>query len=381
MYRPLLPCALCAVIALLPLVASATVLPWTGPIENVSSGALGAKTGWGVNAQGHVAWSDSGVWFWGGSSAQNVSAGGTLRGISGGDRVAWAEDDITGNGEIYVWDPVSNVATNLSNTPGVDDRFPTISASGLVAWEGMTASNGYDIFLWNGTATSNINNESGNDYSPRFGTSGHLCWYRSSLTARYWDGSSVSALPGFLGSVYGCLMDGNDNVFAQVSVGGKLEIMRWEKATNTYQNISQTPGDTDDYGFSVRPDGTVAWSGRHDGLIDRDIFYWDGSTKTNISSSADMDTYPSADPDGEWVVWVHNEGLDDLIYAWDGDKRVYQITPSSGKDYRGPQVNNGWIVYGDGADVYRTHVPEPGTFALLGLGVAALAFWRRLRRA
>lgn len=380
MFGPLLLRALCAMAALLPLIASATVIPWTGPIQNVSSGAPGVKTGWGVNDRGHVAWSGSGTWYWDGTSATNLSAGGTFYGIGAGDRVVWQETDALGYGDIYTWDPLGNTNTNISNTYGVNDRYASIGPSGQVAWEGNTTSNSYDIFLWDGTSKADISNLGGGDYSPRFGTSGDLCWYSSSLSGWYWDGSSVRLL-GYPGSVYGVQMDGSDNVFAQVSIGGKLEIMRWEKATNTYQNISQTPSDTDDYGFSVRPDGTVAWAGRHDGLTDRDIYYWDGSTKTNISNSTGMDTYPGADPNGEWVVWIH----DNLVYAWDGDARTYQVSPDPAPghvaSYSGASINNGWIVYGDGADVYRTHIPEPGTFALLGLGVAALAFWRRRRKA
>jgi len=54
----------------------------------------------------------------------------------------------------------------LSDNPN-DDRYPQVNAGGDVVWEGYDGSD-YEIFLYNGSSTTQLTNNSNDDRYQRF---------------------------------------------------------------------------------------------------------------------------------------------------------------------------------------------------------------------
>jgi len=110
-----------------------------------------------------------------------------------------------------------------------------------------------------------------------------------------------------------------------------------------------------------------SWDGN-----DEEIYFWDGSTTTQITDNATYDGDPAIS--GSNVVWVAGGGSDSEIYLWDGSNTT-QITDNAIED-REPAISGNNIVWmgNNGVDyeIYFTTVPEPATGALLGLGFLAL---------
>jgi hypothetical protein len=92
----------------------------------------------------------------------------------------------------------------------------------------------------------------------------------------------------------------------------------------------------------VNASGHVVWHGS-DGN-DSEVYYWDGSSKTNISNhDGHADTDPHINASGH-VVWVAHNDTDDEIWHWDGSG-ITDLT-GSGTDAREARISdNGDVVW------------------------------------
>lgn len=85
-----------------------------------------------INDNGQIVWEAEGIWLYDGVNAKEISGTGSGARISGNDEVVWY--GLAGNDyEVFLYDGTNT--TQLTNND-YDDMFPHVNASGKVVWRG-----------------------------------------------------------------------------------------------------------------------------------------------------------------------------------------------------------------------------------------------------
>ena len=228
-----------------------------------------------------------------------------------------------------------------------DDQQADINDNGHVVWHGWDGSD-WEIFKYNGTSTAQLTNNSYNDYYPQISDKyGHVVWYG------YAYGTNADILL-YNGAPTNTNITDNpydSDVHPDINTGGH---MVWESVFNLYDanvEIEYYDGNTikiisanhkSDY---MRPHinnaGHVVWYG-WDGS-DWEIFYYNGTTITQLTDNSYDDLYPHINNAGH-VVWYGWDGSDWEIFYYNGTT-ITQLTDNSYSDGF-PQIsNNGHVVW------------------------------------
>ena len=370
----------------------ADYLPWTAPILNLSNTPTLNDSYPEVNASGHVVWhgsdgNDTEIWYWDGSSTTNLSNhdGRTDRyaRINASGHVVWQAHDGT-DYEIWHWD-----GSDITNLTGgaMYGREPRISDNGDAVWISSDPDD-HELWRWDGSSSSRLTDNDGlDDDMPEINANGHVVWRvwdQSQLTSEvwHWDGVDETNLSAGTGT-RGFWPQINDS--AQVVwEGGDDEVYYWNGSTAT--NLSNREGE--DSGPQINASGHVVWWGRGtEGYPPpADVYYWNGSTVMNVSGREQYDDmFPCVDDSG-WVAWIGADA-DGMwqVFAWDGGSGRYQLTDDPWMHYD-VRINNGWITWYGGSsacEVYLTDVrgvPEPATAGLVAAGLLGLLRLRSRRR-
>jgi len=397
------------VIAIVWLLSSCTfadMLPWTYGVRNVSRTPAYEDGLPRINSSGQVTWygyaegiSNAEVWLWDGGSKINLSdsdgMGDWSPDINDGGCVVWNDGDIaeSARGDIWLWD--GSTKTSIGQTPPYLTADPRISNGPFVAYRGQPSGANYsDIFLWDGSSLTNVsdNIETG-EHDPLVNDMGQVTWAAVHPDAVVydddiwlWDGATALNISGTVSlDDMGHQMNNHGQVTwlgeAGVSQDFDYDIWLWDGSQKI--NISNTPGYNEAHP-QINDRGQIVWSGHASGFSYGQIWLWDGTEKTNISNNDRANYDPQIDESGV-VVWRYGDGNDTEILLWDGHGNVYQITDNDDND-ADPQICDNWITWRahawpDGPEeIYRAKFPEPGTVALFGTELAAIAALRRRRR-
>ncbi|NQT86762.1 PEP-CTERM sorting domain-containing protein [bacterium] len=227
-----------------------------------------------------------------------------------------------------------------------------ISGSNIV-WKGRTASDPdwSEVYLYDGTTTTNISNNDISDYWPHVSGS-NIAWYSSDGTPAndtevfFYDGATVHQLTDNDVRDADPTLSGS-NVAWEAFDGNDFEIFLYDGTTIT----QITDNDIDDRRAQVSG-ANIAWR-QGDANTARDeceVFFYDGTTVTQLTDNAFYDHIPQVS--GSNVVWHGDDGDDNEIFLYDGTTTV-QLTNNSLYDEH-PQVSGSNVVwYGYDGDDYE----------------------------
>jgi len=220
-----------------------------------------------------------------------------------------------------------------------DDNSPHINKNGYVVWRENDGTD-LEIFLYNGTTTTQLTNNSYYDDIPQINDNGYVVWYG-------WDGSDYEIFLYNGTSTIQLTNNTYDDMYPQINnngyvvwegdVGPAGEIFLYNGTSTT--NISNSS--YHDTAPQINNNGYVVWQG-FDGT-DWEILLYDGSTTTNLSNNSYNDYTPQINNNG-YVIWQEWDGTDTEIFLYNGTTTT-QLTNNAYND-NFPQINNnGYVVW------------------------------------
>jgi hypothetical protein len=378
---------------------------YTGAIQNLSNTPDYRDERPQVNNDGHVVWQgwtgtaydDVEILYHNGSAKTNISVNAGRQDwwpqINNTGHVVWHGDDGSGDFEIWYHDGAGKTNISVDNTS--PDEYPDINDSGHVAWH-RAAGGAHDVYFYNGSSTTNVSNQYASDMYPQISNNDHVAWegYQVPGTeVHFWDSASGKANISNL--------SGPDRLYS-VNDSGHVVWQNEDSFVDVwYYDGSSKTRLTENRTIWARPQinnsDHVVWA--QDWGMQDEIFYWDGTSQTNLSATDDWhESHPQINNQGH-MVWQAEPtggagGGDFEIFYWDGSV-IWQITDNDFDDIS-PQLSDedgggevyitwysqtwdGGLAMWVGDEVYRTHTPEPASLLILALGGAPIV-WRRLRR-
>jgi hypothetical protein len=154
-----------------------------------------------INDNGYIVWQGRGIWLYDGFTAEEISEYGSDAQISNNGEVVWSQYETTlgGDTEIFLYDGTSTI--QLTNN-SYADRYPQINDDGCVVWRGgrlllegdMGALFRHQIFLYDGMETTELANymaygdaNSFPSLAPKIGADGTVVWAGFGFPAYGWD--------------------------------------------------------------------------------------------------------------------------------------------------------------------------------------------------
>jgi len=199
------------------------------------------------------------------------------------------------------------VIKKISRNPYYDDTNPQINNNGQVVWEGYDGTD-WEIFLYDGSTTTQLTNNSYDDTHPQINDNGYVVW-------EGYDGTDSEIF----------LYDGIDTI---------------QITDNSY----------DDLDPQINNNGYVVWRDRHlyFGGPDSEIYLYDGSNTIQLTHNAFSDFDPQINNNGV-VAWVGNG-----LFLYDGTT-ITQLTGEYSYGGEDLQINDdGYLVW------FADHAAEEG---------------------
>jgi len=274
-------------------------------------------------------------------------------------------------------------AVNISNNPD-HDYDPQINADGYVVWYGHDG-NDYEIMLYDGSTATPITENDYTDEYPQINANGHVVWegyssiekkmnpagsgpefgsFPSNWDIFLYDGTSTTQITNSKYNESDPQINANGNIVWQVYDGGDNEIALYNNSTTT----PITDNDYNDYDPQINANGHVTWYGeistsRREGEVfttieeDYEILLYDGTTTKQLTNNSHDDNEPQINDNG-YVVWYGGDkadpkrsasrievgGPNNEIFLYNGNT-TEQLTDNSYYD-GAPQINtSGHVVW------------------------------------
>jgi Tol biopolymer transport system component len=268
-----------------------------------------------------------------------------------GGYVVWYGAEGGDDYEIFLYD--GTTTTRLTDD-SVDDRSVYVNDAGDVVWSrGLT-----DIYLYDGTfPIKNISPDSNWNYHKAINNAGYVVWdssvdnedenreiylYNGTETIQFTDNGVEDIRPD--------INDSGDIVWAQFD-GNDLEIMLYDAGTTSTTQL--TDNDYDDEIPRINDTGDVVWFARDGGAeSDYEIFLYTGTLPAAQLTDNDYDDwYYEINNAGVvvWQGWVTESNAE--VFLYDGTLPAQRITDNDIND-RYPKLNDDGVVvwYGEGED-------------------------------
>ena len=352
-------------------------------------------TAYGINDNGYVVWygwdgTDFEIFLYNGSSTDQVTDNSyddigygmdvIPHAINSNGYIVWQGCDGGSSGsceggdwEIFLYD--GSAITQLTDN-SYDDDYPQINENGHVAWQGCAGGgdcpatyigDGWEIFLYDGSTTVRLTDNASYDGHPQISANGDVVW-------QGWDGADNEIFL-YNGSTTEPLTDNSSNdIDPQINAAGHVvwvgdrEIFLYDGSAttqltdNTYEDNNPQIGDS----------GHVVWHGRGGTEeLDMEIFLYDGRTTTRITNNLHhYDAYPRTNANGD-VVWFGAAFTwPDLIWE---DFEIYLARPS------GPPVTDWAAASTAGAESPSASATVNCLFFLI-ISVSTVLLWKGWRR-
>ncbi len=268
----------------------------------------------------------------------------TLPKINNYGEMAWTSRDASNEWDVFYFD---GRATTRLLTPKCYDRFVQINNSGQIVWEGLD-SLGCGVYFFDGVNIARISDPAFSCFGPKINDSGDIVWCASGRT-----GSSIHLYRNGVDTQIPHA--GYTDINPQINENGYVAWTAYAPADGDWDiyvydgtNISriENPGFKDNMPPQINDNGDVAWAS-YDGT-DWDICVYDGTEITYLDSP---DTVGQITPEinnaGE-VTWCGFDGTDWEVFLYDGES-VTQLTDNELDDMT-PQINDDGVVVWRGND-------------------------------
>ncbi len=316
---------------------------------------------------GAVAWhvsgaGDYGIYYWDGTS--DVGGDPNIQQVPGGRFPSLYNGAIASEGSdgIYYWDGSSVIKVPGSNSTSI---WPSLY-NGRIAWEHWDSR---DIFYWNGITTENVTQNSpysDNDYSPSL-HGGAIAWHGEALDPGtgypldpkiYYRRANGTIVEVTQNSTRGGTPSVFNGTIAWKATGGDTGIYYWNGSLDGNGDPTSFDKVTSDspWGRLCLYNGTIVWSG-WDG-DDYEIYYWDGSTITQVTNNDTLDLSPSMW--GGIIAWQGFDGSDMEIFYAEQTPTNDEPVADAGTDQIVPE---GVEVTLDGGGSYDPDVDYPLSYA------------------
>ena len=134
----------------------------------------------------------------------------------------------------------------------------------------------------------------------------------------------------------------NSNSLNPILQPAVASIIQPLSTNNLLSGQSEETGDIIGYGYGRQISGNnVVWSWYDSDSNDHEIYFWNGSTTTQVTNNSTYDYEPQIS--GNNVVWYGYDGNDHEIYFWNGSTTT-QVTNNSTEDYE-PQISGNNVVW------------------------------------
>ncbi len=256
---------------------------------------------------------------------------------------------------ITILSSISSVSAITYSVARIDDNYyqdqypPRIADNGYVTWYGADGDDEAEIYLFNGSSTTQITNNRDGDYSPEINDNGHVVW-GGCIT----DGPCEVFLYDFATISQ---VSSNDGGGPQINNTGMIVYSGWDGNDGELFTFdgSTTTRITDngfsDYNAQINDNGYIAWVGESGEAGFTDIFLFDGTITTQLTDTYDYtNDYSPQTSNNNHVTWWNNNG----IFLYDG-VTTSQINGTS-TSARNPRINNnGWVTWSgyDGGSDYE----------------------------
>lgn len=242
----------------------------------------------------------------------------------------------------------------------VSNNFePWLNDNDRVVWFGLdVAEDDYDIFYYDGSATTKVVNNSFNEYSPKINNNNIAVWYGNSGGEKIFSYSG-SGVPANISGKSGAgdfrvglspQINSADNVVWFGHEGGATgndnEIYFYDGTVTAI-----TSNTVEDKEAQLNDNGLIVWQ-RDDGTAatDWNIYVYDtgaaSPTQVLIGSDVGDDEFPQVNNAvSPQVVWRHDTGSNFIIQLWSSDTNTTNTISD------GSSVNNKWPQLNDNGDV------------------------------
>jgi len=212
---------------------------------------------------------------------------------------------------------------------------PQVNSSGMVTWYGFDGSDQttQEIYLYDGSATTQLTNNSYWDRVPEINAHGHVVWYGgdgNDNEVYYYDGATTTPLTCNTGHEWGPQLNDYGQAAWYGQYGAGKQAYCYDGAASTRLSTSAV----DITSVRINNQGHVVWC---DTLgADQQVYYYNGSTVSGVSPSG-TPVGDVAINDSNQLAWRQYDGTN--WEAWFRDGGTAQAITQGTKDVRNLRLN------------------------------------------
>jgi hypothetical protein len=273
-----------------------------------------------------------GLWLYDGETSTKIGHGNHTRMNAHGWVVWHGSDLVYGNDGTWLYDGSTHTKVSASCS------YPEINDKGEVVCRGSDGSDN-EIFLYDGSALTQITNNAHDDWSPQINNNGYVAWFGGDIPHReiyLYDGTNTAQLTHNAYEDKRCEINNSGWVVWQGCDGADCHGGDGDYEIFLYDGISVgqiTDNDGHDVDPQIGNNGWVVWQSCDGGSNeycdggDWELFLYDGVSTVRLTNNDEHDRFPHMNDNG-YIVWAGGEGQDSEIFLYDGVSTT-QLTDNS----------------------------------------------------
>jgi hypothetical protein len=226
--------------------------------------------------------------------------------------VVWCSEPYMGaSRSLWYWQGGSSKIIDSQH----DTRYPQLNNNGKIVWMAYDGSD-YEICLYDGTTTTWLTNNSGNDWMPQINDAGQVVWWGS-------DGHDLEIYLYDPGTKQTTQITNNDysDAYQQINNKGQVaylgyaagndtgDIFLWEMVNGQPKTTRITNNTCYDGNLRLNDSGEVVWdSGSSTYAADCEIYVYAKGSTSRVTNNGYADNSPDINNAGN-IVWTGDNGI------------------------------------------------------------------------